>query len=481
MKRLTTSLTILLFILFVGTTFYVFQLPPFFSQSTPDNTIQNPDDISSDSPSSTIAPSTENLTFDEHIKKGDTLQSEGFTEFAIREYQAANQIDPQSPIPYLKIGDIHFNNSNFEKSKISFESAIKNAPTNIDAQIGLARSLLGLKEISQATEVINNLPAEDQRALYYQGLIAIIQNDHDLAKNKLQTAINTNTFEIITSKSQKFLDAYKEFDSFQSGADSHLKTLLSRAFTESEEYNLAITELFEVIKLKNDYRDAWILLGYSYLKIEQPREAVDALLEAEKIDSQKPETQFFLGLAYLGTEDLDLAATHLETALENGFEPKVQAEQKLAEIYLLQEEFAKAADKYETVISLNDSDVDYFVRPIWIYLEQINNPAKAYALAQKAVTNHPQEAMSYNLLGWVNLKRNNLEVAEDNIKTALKINPDFDAAHLNLGQIYEQQNEIQPAKDAYQKAYELGNGNSISEIASTRFKSLNSLQANLLQ
>jgi len=114
------------------------------------------------------------------------------------------------------------------------------------------------------------------------------------------------------------------------------------------------------------------------------------------------------------------------------------------------------------------------VRAIWLNIDKLDNATKAVELAQKALEVHPEEAMSYNLLGWSYTATGNFQEAEQYLNQALSLNPDFDAAILNLGWLKEKQGKTVLAKEYYKKAYNLGNGNSIASLAAKRYNNITS-------
>lgn len=235
---------------------------------------------------------------------------------------------------------------------------------------------------------------------------------------------------------------------------------------------MAMPILFEVLKEQKDYRDAWIILGYAYLQTDKIHDAIYAFETAKTLDPQKPETLYFLGLAHFAQNDLAQAIPLIEQALQNGFEPSVQANQKLAEIYLLNKQFDKAAEKYEKIIEVNDSDVNSYIRPVWLYIDKLKNPQRAIALAQRAVEAHGTSAMSHNLLGWAYAANNQFEEGKTSLQKALEINPDLDAAYLNLGWIYEKKGSYNLAISNYQKANELGGQSAAANLAHERYNKL---------
>ena len=213
-------------------------------------------------------------------------------------------------------------------------------------------------------------------------------------------------------------------------------------------------------------------MGYSYLKLKQYKDASDALTEAKNLDPEKPETLFFLGLAYAGSDKIDEAIEVLDLALKNGFEPKIYVEQKLAELHFLKGDYEKANEEYEKVISMNSTDIDYFVRPIWVYIDKLNQPDKAVKLAEKAMISHPDDPMSYNLVGWAQVAANDFINGKKNLEKALALKENFDAPILNLGWMYEKQNNFSKAKEYYKKAYDLGLGTAVGDLAAQRYNSV---------
>ena len=108
---------------------------------------------------------------------------------------------------------------------------------------------------------------------------------------------------------------------------------MAKVYNEVEEFYLAKAISGSGVTEKDDYRDLWILFGYSCLKIEDLKCSLDSFTRAQDLDPEKAETLYFLGLTYFELDRLDDAMNSLELALENGFEPAIQVKQKLAEIY----------------------------------------------------------------------------------------------------------------------------------------------------
>lgn len=471
MKKLLTILFSLLIVLFMITALYVLELPPFQRTKTLNQTAEN---ITQQSLPAflTTQKSGTIQTYEEHMQKAKQLSDNNYPALAIAEYQSANQTSPQNPDPLIQIGRINLRNNEFIKAKQNFEQALAIQPQNTGIKIYLARALLGDRKIAEAQMVLSQISDDNQISLYYKGIIAAFFGDYDNSKKLLKSAANMATNEDITNKANNFLSAFEEFNFNQGANKIHLKTLLGRSFAQCGEYQMAIPLLFEVIKEKKDYRDAWILLGYSYLNLQKYQDAVEALEAGKKLDPQKSETLFYLGLSYFGTNNFNLAATNLELAKKYGYQPVIQIDQKLAEIYLELKNYQQSAQNYENVLALNSSDLNLFTKPVWIYIDQLNQPEKALILGKKAVISHPREAMSYNLLGWALIASNQLDKAENQLQKALALDSNLDAAYLNLGLLNEKKGLMEQAIGFYQKAYQIGHGNSISVRAANNYNNL---------
>jgi tetratricopeptide (TPR) repeat protein len=439
-------------------------------------------------------------TFDEYMSRGKLLEDKSYYSMAISEFLAASKLNPSKVDPLIQIGRMHLKNGDYIKSKISFEEALKIDSTSTNAKIYLGRTILSmtvpdnqltkpdesLTSPNEAKTIFDSISTPTQAAKYYQGIIALYLGYYDPGKNLLKESIAIGGTDDLTAKAKNFLAAFDEFNANQGGQNIHLKTLLGRSYNQTGEYQMAIPLLYKVIKEKQDYRDAWILLGYAYLNIQKYKDSIDALERAKLLDTQKPETLFFLGLAYYGRSgDMDItkknedvqnyltkAADYLELSRNNGFEPKIQIDQKLAEIYLQMKNYKKSAEQYENVIALNSQDINYFIKPVWIYIERLNQPAKAEVLAGKALSSHPDEAMSYNLLGWAKIGESKYDEADILLKKALELDPNLAAAYLNYGMLYEKRHLDDQAIISYKKAFQMGNGSSISSSAADKYNLL---------
>lgn len=469
MKTFLSILIGLVMLSFAGAALYVFELPPFQPRESQKKSA-NEAKTDQTTPEKTKIARTK--TYNEYINRAKQLEKNGYPLLAVAEYENARKLNQSEIEPIIEIGRIHLENKDYLKAKINFKEVLDIDTENIEAKIYLGKTQLGDGKIPEARQVFDSIKNPDQKTKYYQALVAGYFGEYEKSRNLLKEAENMNTDEKITSKIKIFLSAYNEWDLYQEGKKIHLKTLLGRSYNEIGEYHLAKSILIDVVLEKKDYRDARILLGYAYLKLEKYQDAIETFEDAKKLDPEKAETFFFLGLSYYGMENLPKTIENLEIAKKTGFQPQVQIEQKLAEVYLELKEYNKSVQNFENVLSYNSENVKYFIRPVSLYLEHLNQPEKAMILAQKAVDKHPNEALSYNLFAWAALQANKLPEAEKNLKKAIKLNPNLDAIYLNFGILNEKKGQYSQALIYFKKAHELSEGSPIGSIAVQHYNNL---------
>lgn len=411
-------------------------------------------------------------SYTQFLSKGDALADENFFDAAAIQYRAAIDLNPELPHGYNRLGEARYAQASYTQAEEAYKKAIELQTDEISAHIGLGKTYLRLKQFEAAQNHFNSIEEESSLVLYYRGILAAFHGEYDISKNHLDQVIAKADDPTLNQYTLNYLSAFREEELAQDSHPAFLKTLLGRSFTETGENDLAIALLYDVLRDEEDYRDAWIILGYAYLSEEKFSDARDALFNAIELDPTKPESRYFLGLSYFGLEDYSSAVTQIKLALESGFEPQIQAHQKLGDAAVLAEDYQEAANAYESVLVLNASDIELFIRPIWINLDHLNAPKRALEIANEAIRNHPNHAMSYNLLGWTQLKNNQIQEANESLQLALTLDPNLAAAHFNLGQWHEANEDILAAKESYKKAYDLEPNGAIGGPAADAYNRL---------
>jgi len=475
MNKFLTVLNFLLLTTLIILTLYVFDIIdiPFLNEQKTQQEENVPQQNITTEQQEEIQKVTRSKSYDELMEKGKVYAENGLYDLAIDTYTQASQKAELNKEPLLKIASIQLLQQEYQKAKDMSAHILTIDQNSGLAKLYLGQANIGLENFPEAKNIFDSITSDDQKVQYYQGIMALYFGEYERGRTLLEAAsTKENGDEVIARNALNFVNGLNEFDRYAAGLNNHLRVLMARSFVQVGEPRLAKEVIWPVLKETREYRDAWIILGYSYLKLKQFKDAIDALEEAKQQDPEKPETLFYLGLAYAGNDEIEKAIKELEQALENGYEPKIHAEQKLAELYFLIEDYENSAEKYEEVITLNSTEIDYFVRPIWLYIEKLNKPDKAIALSEKAQLHHPDDAMSYNLLGWSQVANKDYMNGRRNLEKAISLSGNFDAPYLNMGWMYERQNNLDKAKEFYKKAFEMGNGSATGTLAAARYNSI---------
>ncbi len=206
--------------------------------------------------------------------------------------------------------------------------------------------------------------------------------------------------------------------------------------------------------------------------MEKYQFALTAFEKAYSLDSEWVTTQYFLGVSHKELKHLNDSIFYFNLALSNDFEPKLAIYKELADLYFQNKDYKKSAEAYEKVLEINKSDVNAFIRPIWLYLDFVKDPKKALKLSKIAFASFPESAMTYNLLGWSYIGTKDYDQAEKNLKKSIEMDNTLSAAHYNLARLYQEKNKYDLALKYYQEAYKLDVNGSIGNLSAKAYNEL---------
>ena len=415
-----------------------------------------------------VAEEIENLTFDEFMKRGEGYFNNGFLTLAINNFSAAAAMEPESRLARLKLTESMIILRDFSLAEATAREALKDFPNDKEITLLLGNALIQKSNFSEAKKIFQNMPDDSPEKFFFLGVILSYEGKDEEAKKNLEIAINSSA----RSKAEIILGAYKEFDLFPNGNELHKRLLLAKAFNQLGLFEMAIYTTKNIAKENPIYRDAWIIMGHSYLSLEKYDFALSTLEKALELDPTKPETVFFLGLVSAEMKNYTEAIEYMNRAILNGYEPKIDALKKLGDFYADIEDYDKSVKYYESALNENDNDIGAFVRPVWFLIEHLKNPQKAEQIAKWAIEKHPNSAMAYNLLAWAETENSKFSLAEKHLLQAIKMDENLSAAYLNFGKLREKEGKKIEALEFYKKAYDMDSYSSIGESAAANYNRL---------
>ncbi len=364
---------------------------------------------------------------------------------------------------------LYIRKRDFETAEKIAKESLQLFPNDQKFLVPLGDLFLQQGHIEEAKTTFSALLETAAERNFFLGIIALVEKNYTEGKLLLEAASEN---EIFRTRSNLLLAAFKEYDLFPDGSPLHLETLLAKVLNDIEFFELSLLLSKNVLLENTEYRDAWLINGYSHLSMGKYEFAQNAFQRAFEIDPVNPVTAYYVGITLKRLQDFDTALNFFQRAQKNGFSPESEILREMADTYYLQENYTLSLETLEQSLTLSVQDVSEFIRPIHVALNFLKNPELGIKFGNSAVEKYPDVAMAYNLRGWAYLENNDLVSAENDLQTALQKDNQLSAAYLNLGKLREVQKRWEEALDLYEKVYELDPFSDIGRSAVQRYNAL---------
>jgi arylsulfatase A-like enzyme/Flp pilus assembly protein TadD len=191
-----------------------------------------------------------------------------------------------------------------------------------------------------------------------------------------------------------------------------------------ENYPLALRLIEPVIQEQSNMSEALYLAGVSHASLGNYDKAIDYLLKTIALTPDHAMAQYNLGAAYLMKNDLKEAEYWLQKVVDAS--PKLMnAQTKLGQVYMQLKQPEKAQAHFKIVI-------DYYEDSI------------------KKAGSSKSDGTINSSLAEVQFFAGHLKDAEQNLQTAIKLQPSKPMLHYNLAQVYEALNDKNSAIREYE-------------------------------
>ncbi len=413
-------------------------------------------------------PKAEELTdANAFLDRGDNFVLGGYLGLAINDFTRAVEIDPSNKNAREKLISAQIRLRDYTAAEQSVKNALEVFSSDGDFLAFLGEIKIAQSAFAESWDIFSAMP-DSPKKNFFQGLISTYFGKKENAKRFLELAKNDA---IWGSRSAVLLSAYQEFTLFPEGNPLHEKLLMTKAFVDLGYFEIAISSAKEIVKEREDYRDAWLLLGFSYLSLEKYDLAKNILEKARELDPIKPESSFYLGLAKIELGDTEGAISDLTAARENGFSDQKTLSEALGKAYISGNYLEAARAEYEKIATLGGG-AEKWVEPVRISLDLLQDFETAESMAKKAVAEFPESSLAQNLLGWTLLEKGSLDEAEGVFRKILERDSQFSAAHYNLGRIAEKREDFENALVEYKNAYEISPTSAIGEKAAEKYNAI---------
>lgn len=240
-------------------------------------------------------------------------------------------------------------------------------------------------------------------------------------------------------------------------------TSVGRVLATLDEWELAEAAFHNATQLRTDYSEAWAFLGEArqHTKSDASGEytGLADLQLAISLDPNSIAANLFMGLYWSRQGDPKLAASFIQNTLTiEPDNPLLHAE--LGNALAQQGDLPAAEAAYRQAISLAPDDpLFYRLLAEFSLTNRIQVRQIALPAARTAVILDPEEPRSLDLLGNVLLILEDYQSAERFLLKALEVDPDYALAHLHLGMVLVQRNDMLRARQEFDLAKTLSSDN----------------------
>lgn len=193
-------------------------------------------------------------------------------------------------------------------------------------------------------------------------------------------------------------------------------------------------------------------LGAALLAAGEPHKALPELLDARKLAPNNPDLENYVGLAYYGMKEFELAVESYNQALELSPQ-RTDIRNNLGLAYLDLKKYDLALAEFN--ICLQDLVYQSKEKPLCnmgLAYMAMGEYSQAMAVLRRATEVAPNYAKSYQLIGLVHSAEGRYKEAIDYLSNAVKLNPGDPETLMALGDAQAKAGQLEEAAQSFSRA-----------------------------
>ena len=336
---------------------------------------------------------------DVRAKLADAYVQAGDGSSAVQEYVRAADLVPDDTTIALKAGGLFLLGNQFDDAKLWAEKVLAKKPRDLQAQILLASSLAGLKDLDAAVKEIEEaIRLDPERGATYTNLGAF-----ELRRGQIEAA-------------ERAFKKAVELDP-KSGL---AQLALANFYWSAARWPEAEAALKTALVLEPENPFAHRVLATFYQATNRAADAEPHLKKVFEL-TKAPEAALALADYYLGRKNY-VAARGLLDQMASTPGTALVAEIRLAALAHDLDQSQDAYDRLERVLEKDETNLQALVAKSTFLLAD-RKPDEALAAATLGVEKHPDSAAAFFTLGRVQAARFQTQAAIAAYQSALRLNP----------------------------------------------------------
>ena len=369
-------------------------------------------------------------------------------------FQHALKLEPNSARARNNLGNVYVAQGKFDLAGQQFRTVLRTVPANRDANYNLglvllaqgspAKAILHFQRVRPANleSKFNLTRAYLQAGRTSEGL----QSATELSSENKDNVQLHFTLGILLAAEKQFRAAQLELESANALQPETFEILynLGQVYLRAGEYPKAELALNRALKLEPDSPEALYLLAQVFSDQNKSVDALDLLVRAHKLAPQNADITFLLARVSMGQNYFEDAIPLLASGLQ--IAPKrADLRAALGESYFMSGKTEKAIGEFKELIAVEPSAASYaFMGLSYRHLGRFDEAKKYF---QEGLKLDRRNASCLFNMGYIEERQGNHAAAETFFQDALKSNPDFSEALLELANLRMANKKFEDAAD----------------------------------
>lgn len=405
---------------------------------------------------------------------GNAYSALGQSQAAIEAHRQAIALNPDYAWPYNNLGYVLDQVGEPEQAIPLYRQAIERHETDENRAVSwdnLGKALAALDRYEEAVEAHRraiDLDGDYALPWYNLGNVYQSQERYPEAIEAYRQAIELD--EGYAAPWNGLGEIYRELNQSSEAISAYQRALeldpayampyrnLARLYEQRGEYEVAIIHYQQAIERHDRDEDKavlWNKVGDAYHALEEPEGAINAYLQAIKLDGKYARPWYNLGHLYTGLGRDEAAVNAFKRAIDLA-PTDPWAYHYLGLAYEELEDYKTAAGLFQQAIERHQAGVDQAMS--WYSLGNAYSKAYLYTQAseafRQAIRLDGEYALPWSGLGDVHSSLRQYQPAIDAYRRAIKLDPTHAPAYNNLGFVYEQLGQYEQAMTSYRQVIE---------------------------
>jgi tetratricopeptide (TPR) repeat protein len=355
-----------------------------------------------------------------HTNLGNLYASARQTELAEQQFRKALALAPSDSQANYNLGLLLLAG---DKPSAAIPLLQRVHPATVESRMNLVRAYLRAKRTSEGLALAGQLSAEsksDVQRHFTLGVLLAAEKQYKVAELELQKAdsLKPATFEILYNLGQVYLGLAN--------------------------YSKAELVLRRALLLKPESAEAMYLLAQALEEESRPVDALDVLARAHKIAPENSDIIFLLARVSMSQNFYEDAIPLLQSGIKVAPQ-RVDLHAALGESYFMSGKADKALEEFKILVQMDPSARSYtFMGLSYRHLGRFDEARKYF---EEGLKRDPKNAACLFNIGFIEERQGNTAAADEKLQQALRSNPNFSEALLELANIRSKNKKYAEAAD----------------------------------